>query len=260
MQLIEFEKLLKKNNAIRLNDEYLLFNDYELYSLDYKTTIKYDNLDDVVKYNTVVKELIENMNEYLLYFDAKGDPESKTGPKGSLFGGQGQDHKDNSKYDIPARMNKMYKGNKMTFDNTLKNFKKSHLLSDKEHGITVDKDGFVSVYKHGNKGSVGWTDNELAGKHVIHNHPEFGYSAFSKADLITTASTGATGITATSSKYDYVLNKKHNFDSKGFIKAVNDAGSRTGDYNKDVHKFLKDNAKKYGYSYYRKSNAKLVKK
>lgn len=269
MEIEKFKDELKKVNAIPL-DDYLLFNDLELYNLITGVSKQFEDFNTLLNHKirgVRVEEMIKGIDA-ITYGLAGGRGSSGGSGTGSLFGGQnngdglkkGRKGKGNSKeYDLPARMNKMYKGNKMSFNNTLKNFKKVHLTSDSESAVTVDSSGFVSIYKHGSASSVGWYRNELEGKHVIHNHPSHGYSAFSKADLITTATTGATGITATSKQYDYILNKKHNFDAKGFVKAVNKAQGKTGDYNKDVHDFLKSNAKKYGYSYSRKSNSKLVK-
>ena len=258
MEVQKFKEELQKVNGLSIGD-YIVFNDYELYNLKTNKEKQFNSFEELLNHKIrgiTIENIIKNIDEFN-YNLAGGRGASGSQGSGSLFKGQHQNHKDNSKYDIPAKMNKMYGGNKMSFDNTLKNFKNAHLLSDKEHAVGVDKDGFVQIYKHGNKGSVGWNVDELAGKHIIHNHPSDGYSAFSKADLITTATTKATGITATSSQYDYVFNKKHNFDAKGFVKAVNTA-SGTGNYNEDVHKFLKSNAKKYGYSYYRKSNSKIT--
>ena len=258
MEVQKFKEELQKVNGLSIGD-YIIFNDYELYNLKTNKEKKFDSFEELLKHKIrgiTIENIIGNIDE--ITFNLAGGRGAGGQAKGSLFKGQNEGRgRDNSKYDAPAKMNRMYGGNKQSFDNTLKNFKKSHLLDNSESAVLVDNDGFVSVYKHGNKSSVGWNAAELSGKHVIHNHPEFGYSAFSRADLITTATTKATGVTATSSKYDYIFKKTSKFDAKGFIKAVNNANSSTGDYNEDVHKFLKDNAKKYGYKYSRKSNSKF---
>lgn len=256
MEVQKFKEELQKVNGLSIGD-YIVFNDYELYNLKTNKEKQFNSFEELLNHKIrgiTVENIINNIDEFT-YNLAGGRGAGGQAKAGSLFAGQENRGKIRNNYDLPAKMNRMYGGNKQSFDNTLKNFKKSHLLDDSESAVTIDKNGFVSIYKHGSKSSVGWTENELAGKHVIHNHPNG--SAFSRADLITTATTKATGITATGSKYDYVFNKKHNFDAKGFVKAVNNASSKSGDYNKDVHDFLKANAKKYGYSYSRKSNSKF---
>ena len=82
---------------------------------------------------------------------------------------------------------------------------------------------------------------------VYHNHPSGG--AFSKADLITTASTAARGIVASGKNGDYIFRKTQKFDSVGFQKAVNAAKTTAKDYSAGVDTWLKRNAKKYGYTY-----------
>lgn len=256
MEILKFKEELQKVNGLEIGD-YIIFNDYELYNLKTNQEKQFNSFEDLLKHKIrgiTIENIIKNIDEFT-YNLAGGRGAGGQSKPGSLFAGQGGNKgRVKNDYDLPARMNKMYSGNKQSFDNTLKNFKRSHLLDDSESAVTIDKDGFVSVYKHGSKSSVGWYESELAGKHVIHNHP--GGSHFSRADLITTATTKATGITASGSKYDYILKKTSKFDAKGFIKAVNTA-SGTGDYNEDVHKFLKSNAKKYGYTYSRRSNSKF---
>lgn len=256
MEVQKFKEELQKVNGLSIGD-YIVFNDYELYNLKTNKEKKFNSFEELLNHKIrgiTVEEIIKDINEFT-YNLAGGRGAGGQAKAGSLFAGQGEHRgRVRNNYDLPARMNKMYDGNKQSFDNALKTFKKSHLLSDSESAVTVDENGFVSIYKHGSKSSVGWYESELAGKHVIHNHP--GGSHFSRVDLITTATTRATGITATGSKYDYILKKTSKFDAKGFIKAVNTA-SGTGDYNEDVHKFLKANAKKYGYTYSRRSNSRF---
>ena len=250
MEVQKFKEELKKVNGLEIED-YIIFNDYELYNLKTNKEKKFDSFEDLLKHKirgVTVENIILNIKS-LEHAINGGRGASSSQGSGSLFKDQKSRGKDKTKRDLPAKMNQMYGGNKQSFKNTLKNFKNKHLLSNEEHAVAVDKDGFVSIYKHGNEGSVSWKSNELAGKHIIHNHPDMGYGQFSKADLITTATSGATGITATSKSGDVIFNKTQKFDAKGFVKAVNNANGKTGDYNKDVHNFLKSNAKKYGYTY-----------
>lgn len=47
MELRHFERLLKTNNAIRLNDDYILFNDLELYSFSKKSSVQFKRIKDI---------------------------------------------------------------------------------------------------------------------------------------------------------------------------------------------------------------------
>ena len=47
MELKQFEETLKNNNALRLNEELLLFNDLELYNLNTDESIIYENLEQL---------------------------------------------------------------------------------------------------------------------------------------------------------------------------------------------------------------------
>ena len=260
MEVQKFKEELQKVNGLSIGD-YIVFNDYELYNLKTNQEKKFDSFDELLKHKIrgiTIENIIGNIDE-ITFNLAGGRGAGGQAKAGSLFAGQHEGLKGGrSDYDLSSKMNKMYGGNKQTFDNTLRNFKNTHLLDDSESAVAIDNDGFVSVYKHGGKNSVGFGDGELAGKHIIHNHPSG--SNFSRADLITTATTKATGVTASGKYYDYILKKTSKFDAKGFIKAVNNANGSTGDYNEDVHKFLKSNAKKYGYKYSRRSNSKFTSK
>lgn len=177
---------------------------------------------------------------------AKG---SRGGKRNSLFGGQSQDHRNNSTPDLPAKMNKLYNGNEMSLSHTQEVFMNKHQNSKTEHAIMYDDDGFVSTYVHGNSGSVGFTASQVEGKNMIHNHPSGGWSNFSQADLESFSTTGMKSLTATSSKATYTIKKGNKFDSAGFVKAINSAKTTETDYDKAVDSFLKRNASKYGYSY-----------
>ena len=189
---------------------------------------------------------VEAKKDFKIYIS--GGRGTGSGKGTSLFGGQGGNTgTGNSTPDLPARMNRMYNGNQMSAGHTLSTFRNEHATSKTEHLIAHDDDGFVSVYTHGGKSSVGFTPNQVEGKHVIHNHPNG--SNFSKADLDNLASTGQKSIAATSKSVTYKVEKNKNFDAKGFAKSLNNAKTTQTDYNKAVGDFLKRNQKKYGYTY-----------
>ena len=82
---------------------------------------------------------------------------------------------------------------------------------------------------------------------IYHNHPSGG--AFSKADMSTTAQTGARGIVASGRYGDYIFIKTQKFDAVGFQKALASAKTTAKDYNEGVDRWLRRNAKKYGFKY-----------
>ena len=77
------------------------------------------------------------------------------------------------------------KRGKMSQDIVLDNFRKMFTEDSsrgrKEHLIAVDENGFTYALNHGQKGFVGYSRSEVAGKFVIHNHPND--SVFSRQDL-----------------------------------------------------------------------------
>ena len=161
----------------------------------------------------------------------------------------------NTTPDLPARMNRMYNGNNMSVEHTISVFEDKHGSSKTEHLIAHDDDGFVSVYSHGGKGSVGFTESQVAGKHVIHNHPN--NSNFSKTDLMNLSTSKQKSITATSSKgHRYKAEKTDKFDAKGWENALNNAKPKNKitsmeDYNNELHNWMTQNAHKYGVKYTR---------
>lgn len=169
------------------------------------------------------------------------------------FGAEGTDAKIIP--DLPARMNKLYNGNRMSVQHTMETFEKEHANSTSEHLIALDDDGFVSTYQHGGKHSVGFTLNQVEGKHIVHNHPSG--SHFSHTDLENLSTTGMKGVTATSkSGYRYTATKTQKFNGTEWQKALSQA--KTGkeiktmdDYNNALHNWMSRNALKYGVEYTR---------
>lgn len=72
MELNKFLELMKNNNAIRLNNDYILFNDLELYNFVTKKSVQFNNVDELMKYNfnnQPMKVFIENTNEFYNQID-----------------------------------------------------------------------------------------------------------------------------------------------------------------------------------------------
>ena len=157
--------------------------------------------------------------------------------------------------DFPARMNRLYNGNNMSISHTTSVFEAKHGNSKTEHLIAHDDNGFVSVYSHGGEHSVGFAPYQVAGKHVIHNHPSG--STFSMVDLTNLSTTEMKSITATSTKgHRYKAEKTDKFDASGWGKALKSAKTTVPitdmeSYNNAVHGWLQNNAHKYGVKYTR---------
>lgn len=138
----------------------------------------------------------------------------------------------------------------------------------------VEADGYVTHYFEGATGSVSFTPESLNKKHIIHNHPRGGWANFSGRDLLTFADSGVTGMSAVSIRVlpaqnaskktiaaykrrragEYRITKTNHFNREGFTKELRALKVRDNNYDKDLHKWLSDNQKKYGYRYSYKKN------
>lgn len=169
------------------------------------------------------------------------------------FSGAGGNGNENNSTPIPAA----YANTKIkskTLEGALAEFKRNHLLADREFAYEVDRDGYVSQYIKGARSSVGITSTRnTKDSMIIHNHPSGG--AFSDADLISTAMDGRQkGIIASGKNYDYTFEKGTHFKADKFVRAVKNATLKGTSYDDAADKWLKDNQKKYGYKYNRSKN------
>lgn len=141
-----------------------------------------------------------------------------------------------------------------TFEGALAEFKRNHLLADREFAYEVDDQGYVSQYIRGARSEVGiMSSRNTRNSMIIHNHPSGG--AFSDGDLISTALDGRSkGIIASGKNYDYTFQKGGHFKAGQFVKAVKSARMKGTSYDDAVDKWLTANQKKYGYKYSRSKN------
>lgn len=252
MKLKEFEELLANNNAIRIDEEYIIFNDYELYSFVKEKGIKNKTAEEL--YNCriedrTIREIIEATDEFKLHYDGgRGATSSQMGG-GFTHARQGRGgdlENQEKKYPAEFNLNSKYK----SYEQVLSLFREKYSNTDVEYGITVDEQGYVHKHIKGGATSVEISGNK--GEIVVHNHPSGG--AFSDSDLISTASTQEKGVVAVSSnpkiKAVYTFIKTPKFKSKEFIKAVKKAKWPSHyDYNKGADWWLKKNAATFGYKY-----------
>lgn len=250
MRVQQFGELLKNNNAIRLNEEYIVFNDFELYSFKTQKKKKYKTLEELVEANDFVKEIIASHEAFELEYAGGRGAGSTSSEMGGGFGHadqRGRGGKQEVLLNAELNINTA-KGN--SYESVLKRFREKYGTADREYAVAIDENGYVHQHVKGGKVSVAITGNK--GETIIHNHPSGGN--FSDTDLITTASTKAKGIVATSSRAGvtstYKFTKNENFKAKEFIKAVKRAQWSTDlDYDRGADWWLKKNQKTYGYKY-----------
>lgn len=272
MQIDKFKQEFKGLNGVYATDRMVLFRDpLELYDLRTGETVAtFGSLEEALNFEIDGKTLEQRVAAWTeITFTLSGGRGSSGGGYEqkwpSAGGGGGADH---TTPDLPARVNTLLGANR-SYEDALKAFRDLHANADSEHAVTVDAQGFVTQYVHGNDTSVsisgiGGTRPSRAagwqGDMVVHNHPKMGWPTFSKEDMISTANDYSRGIVAVSSregrseataKYagTYTFTKGHNFNATGFTKAINNATIKGNDYNDAVSKWLKANQKKYGYTY-----------
>lgn len=264
MKIEKFKRDFKRLNGVYATDKVVLLRDpLELYSLATgKTLATFNSLDEALAYEIDGKTLEQRVADWTeITFPAEHGGRGSSSGMGfsggwpSAGGGNG---KDETKADLPARMNVKVNVNR-TYEDMLRAFTEAHGSAAEEHGIVVDAQGFATKYLHGNATSISsltGNGSEIA----LHNHPAAGWPNFSKEDVINTAMGTRRGIVAVSTragrgedtaKYagTYPFVKGGHFDASGFIKGVNSAKLSGKDYNDAVSRWLKANQKKYGYTY-----------
>lgn len=256
MTIQHFKNLLDNNNGIRISDTLVVFSDYELYSFETDKSKKYKNLDELIADNKIVEEIILNTDEFYYSYGGGRGASSGNGETRKAFGhARGGGGKNETL--LNAELNYGTAGGN-SVDSVLKRFQDKYGKADREYGIAVDENGYVYQHIKGGKHSVAIHGNK--GQTLIHNHPSG--SHFSDTDLISISLSKAKTIIATSSnskiRGTYTFTKGNHFKANEFVKAVKKA--RVGKnltYNQGINKWLKDNAKKYGYTYTKSRNANL---
>ena len=234
-----------------------------IYNKETGEDVTFKTLDEALEYKIgeeTVKQIIEQMDKpYMPTLNGgrgsssgSGDnKEFKFGHASGGGGGSGGEKEDL----LPAVANTRIKSK--TPEGALAEFKRNHLLADREFSYSVDENGYVTGYKQGSATSVTVPSHgrQARGRMntIIHNHPNG--SAFSDTDLHTWSSDRrAKSIIASGKKYDYKVTKGTHFNAQGMSKAVRTAKMRGKDYDDAVDKWLKKNQKKFGYTYSRTKN------
>lgn len=241
----------KLSNAVKLTNTYILFrNPLELYNLETDKTIPFKNISQAYDFkigDKTIFDIISNasIDIFKLHLDG-GRGASSGGNKQFRFSDAGSGgEKDNTRPDIPAKLNTKLSIKHKSVEGMLNEFAKLHAKSDREYGATVDRDGYVTSYVIGNKSSV--AINGKRGEIVFHNHPSGG--AFSKSDMLSVSHSAERGIVASGKNGDYIFVKGGHFKTNEFVKAVNNARPTGKNYDDAIDKWLRKNQKKYGYTY-----------
>ena len=251
MEIKDFDKILKANNFLFLNDTYIIFNDYELYNEKTFKSIENKSLEDLLKNKIkgkTIEQLIKEKDAFYLRVNGGRGAISNL-LKGEMGFSSAPGRMAKSEKLLNAELNiKQASGNSV--DSVLKRFQSKYGDANREYAIVVDENGYVHQHLKGGKHSVGVQGDK--GEVIIHNHPSG--SNFSKADLENVSSTKARGVIATSSnakvKGTYTFTKNENFKAKEFLKALNKASwDKKLGYNKGASQWLKKNQRKYGYKY-----------
>lgn len=223
---------------------YLLYDDLELYNTNTGETKQYKTIDDVLA-DKEIKEKIDKLTFYYYYMGGRGASSGQMGGGFTSAGGEDSDSK-NTYSASPAEFNSG--GRKHNIETVLNKFVEKYGNADREYAVSVDSQGFAHSYRVGGAHSVRIS---AAGKGhtIIHNHPNGGN--FSSADLLNLAgSKNQKGVIATNRKGYYDIQKSHNFNAKGFSKAVSRAQwPKKLSYDEGADWWLKKNQKKYGYKY-----------
>ena len=133
-------------------------------------------------------------------------------------------------------------GESITFK-TLDEVLEYELAGEKVRAIIERTDTLYIPPLNGGRGAGDGTQ-----KSFKFGHPSGGH--FSDADLISTSMDARSkGIVATSTKAQYTFEKGTHFKATQFVKAVKNANMKGTSYDNAVDKWLKGNAKKYGYKY-----------
>jgi len=257
MRLEHFKYLLNREFDIFYFTETLVLYQKPFCLVDYETgeNVRFATLDEALRYKLGEKTLAEYVTEldrpYMPMID--GGRGASSGRR--LKFNHARREKDRSKDISPAYANVRIKSK--TLSGALAEFKKNHLLANKEYVYAVDEDGYVQRYIAGNKSSVALPANVKVRRGekvmIVHNHPSGG--AFSDGDLLNTASLAyARGIIASGRNYDYTFTKGTHFKAQAFARAVRNARLSGADYDSAVNDWLKKNQKKYGYKYSRSKN------
>lgn len=261
----EFSFIFKNYNFIVLKDNYII-NRKPLYITTFNSDekIKFKNVDELFNHkieNTTIGDIVKELDTIgdIVLTGGRGAGSisgSQTYTFGHAAGGSGHPIT-SAPNPLVAEANTKIKTK--TQGNALKWFSNTYKNSDTEFAVEVDDNGFVHQHVRGDKTSVAIASSSRRRKGVrntmiFHNHPSGGH--FSDNDLLSTSiDRNSRGIVAAGNKFNYIFKKQqgNKFKASQFAKAVKSAKMKGKSYDDAVHNWLKNNQKKYGYTYTREA-------
>ena len=249
----KFVDLFKEKNFIRISDNLIVFNDFELFNISKNKSTKYKNIDDLLT-NEEVKNLIENAEDFEMKLEGgRGSRSSSSSMGGGFRNSGGKGGEGGGKTLFPAKIH-VGSVNK-TQEQAIRKFEKQYKNATIEYAASIDAEGFAHSLRSGDRTSVipGVQEKMM----IVHNHPSGGH--FSKADLLNAAANKkslgviAVGSNPNRARYRYTFTKTGRFKDKAFTKAVATAQWPSNlSYDDGADWWLRKNARKFGYKYSKK--------
>lgn len=253
MELNQFRFELNQVNFFQLKKEWWMYRKpVEIWNEKTNETVRFKNLDAALEFmvdGETIKDIIARM-KHIPIIAIEGGRGAGSGERTFTPSSAGSEP-GNSKRLLPAEMNTRIKNK--TPEAAIAEFNKKHQNADHEWAVEVDDQGFVHQYVEGGKHSVGIGGSNTSKNRkttIVHNHPSGGH--FSSADLMNVAQNRRSNGVIASPKgknYYYKFERGPHFDSKTFMKDFPHAKMRGKSYDDAMDKWLRANAKKYGYKY-----------
>lgn len=249
MRLSHFAKLLNGNNAVKISDKLIIFNDFELYDMEADSSKNYNSLDELIADNEDVKKIIEDAKYFTMEYDGGRGSDSGNKEMGGGFN-HARGRKGGKQETIQNAVLNYGTTNGNSITSVLRRFRDKYGNADREYGAAVDELGYVYNIQKGGKTSVAINGNK--GQTIVHNHP--GGGNFSDSDLLSTAMSKEKGIIATGSNVKnpktYHFQKNDGFRAKEFVKAVRNAKwPKKYSYDEGADWWLRKHQRTYGYKY-----------
>ena len=216
-KVYELKKALKEFTMVGIQEDMILFDDLTVYNEITGEEEQFKSVEEIVeRYPDMIIEVFE-VKEGGRGQKSKGKKgKDKNGGAGGGVTDGGKGRRGKSTPLPTASFNNQ--GRFVDTQKTLKAFQKKHQHSDKEHGLAINEQGFVTSYSRGNKRSVAIASRGAGKNHTtIHNHPN--NSMFSGTDMKSfTASRHEKSMyitTNTKTPRMYGVTKGNNFNGEG---------------------------------------------
>lgn len=221
-KVYELKKALKEFAMVGIQEDLILFDDLTVYNEITGEEEQFKSIEAIVeKYPDMVIELFDS------YEGGRGQKSKGKKSPQKLVDGTKKQRGGAGKSLPTATFNNQ--GRYVDTQKTLKAFQKKHKNENREYGLAINEQGFVTNYTRGQKSSVR-IDTSSAGKN------------FTTMYITTNAKNSRL----------YGVTKGNNFNYKDFSKAYKQAVKGLlpqNVYNRRALKFLRNNQEKYGYTF-----------